>query len=154
MRTSAQRQRGLTVVELLIILAIIATVATMLVPAVLQALANAKVKMAISDISTISFNVNQFVRDNDDLPDDLDELDRTVPRIDPWGREYVYLPSTSDRWMAERRRDRWMNPLNTDFDVYSVGPDGESRAALPPPVSHDDVIRANGGTYIGPAWKF
>ena len=43
---------------------------------------------------------------------------------------------------------------NHDYDVFSVGPDGDSKAPLPPKVSHDDIIRANGGGYIGEAWKF
>lgn len=40
-------------------------------------------------------------------------------------------------------------PLNTDFDLYSVGKDGLSKATLAPPQSHDDIIRANNGRFIG-----
>ena len=40
-------------------------------------------------------------------------------------------------------------PLNSDFDLYSLGPDGESSLALPAAPSQDDVVRAANGAYIG-----
>ena len=45
-------------------------------------------------------------------------------------------------------------PLNTDFDLYSLGPDGVSALALPAEASRDDVVRARNGSYIGPAANF
>lgn len=147
------RQSGLTLIELLLILAILGTVAAIVVPAVLGALEKVKTNRAITEIAEISSKVNAYQRLNDRWPTDLDEVGR-VPRLDPWGNEYVYRSSDSADWNGKRRRDRWLNPLNWDFDVYSVGPDGDSKAPLPPPVSHDDIVRANGGSYIGPAWKY
>lgn len=147
------RQSGLTLIELLLILAILGTVAAIVVPAVLGALQKVKVNRAITEVAEISSKINAYQRLNDRWPTDLDEVGR-VPRVDPWGNEYVYRSSDSADWNGERRRDRWLNPLNWDFDVYSVGPDGDSEAPLPPPVSHDDIVRANSGSYIGPAWKF
>lgn len=146
-------QRGMTLIELLLVVAIIGTLASILIPRMLEALVKAKINRAITDIATISLRINQFQRDNDRWPDDLIEVG-PAPTVDPWGNDYVYRPSTAADWNAKRRRDRWMNPLNSDFDLFSIGPDGESKAPLPPPVSHDDVIRANGGAYIGVAWKF
>jgi general secretion pathway protein G len=40
-------------------------------------------------------------------------------------------------------------PINSDFDLYSVGRDGQSAPALTARVSHDDVVRANDGGFIG-----
>ena len=146
-------QRGLTLIELLLILAVLGTVSTIVVPAALGALQKAKVNKAITDIAAIASHVNRFQRDNERWPDIMQELG-PVPTLDPWGFDYVYRPSTAADWNANRRRDRWMNPLNWDFDLFSIGPDGDSMAPLPPPVSHDDIVRANGGSYIGEAWKF
>ena len=153
MRSAPRRQGGLTLVELLIVLAIVGTLATVAIPAFIQTLHGIKVKKAIAEITTISFEVKRFERRTERWPDDLFELDR-VPITDPWGRPYVYLHSDAADWNGKRRRDRWMNPLNFDFDVFSVGPDGDSQAPLPPPASHDDIIRANSGGYVGEAWKF
>jgi general secretion pathway protein G len=51
------------------------------------------------------------------------------------------------------RRDRFLVPLNSTFDLYSTGPDGSTVPPLSGPGS-DDIIRANDGGYIGLASKF
>lgn len=56
--------------------------------------------------------------------------------------------------MGEVRKDRFQVPINSDFDLYSAGPDGESRGPLSAPVSRDDVLRANDGAYYGVAEDF
>jgi hypothetical protein len=50
-----------------------------------------------------------------------------------------------------RRRDRYLFPLNTDYDLFSLGPDGLTATALNNPQSLDDVIRANNGGFFGVA---
>jgi general secretion pathway protein G len=52
------------------------------------------------------------------------------------------------------RKDKSLVPINTQFDLYSVGPDGQSRPPLTAAVSRDDVIMANDGAYIGPAASY
>ncbi|MBZ0151224.1 MAG: type II secretion system GspH family protein [Planctomycetes bacterium] len=53
-----------------------------------------------------------------------------------------------------RRRDRYMFPLNTDYDLFSLGPDGRTAASLGETVGQDDVIRANNGGYYGTAAEY
>ncbi len=50
-----------------------------------------------------------------------------------------------------RRRDRYMFPINTDYDLFSLGPDHQTSVSLGVRHSLDDVIRANNGGYFGPA---
>ena len=45
-------------------------------------------------------------------------------------------------------------PINTDFDLYSVGADGRTAAPLTARFSHDDVVRANNGSFIGLAVNY
>ncbi len=52
------------------------------------------------------------------------------------------------------RKDRFLVPINSDYDLYSKGKDGESKAPLSPKVSHDDIIRANDGAFVGLASEF
>ncbi len=52
------------------------------------------------------------------------------------------------------RKDRFLVPLNTGFDLYSMGPDGRSVAPLTAAASRDDVVWANDGAFIGPASDF
>ena len=40
-------------------------------------------------------------------------------------------------------------PVNSDFDLYSLGADGKSAVAFTAKNSHDDVVRANNGAFIG-----
>ena len=42
-----------------------------------------------------------------------------------------------------------MLPLNTDFDLFSFGPDTQSLPSITALVSLDDVIRADDGGFIG-----
>jgi len=53
-----------------------------------------------------------------------------------------------------RRRDRYMFPLNTDYDLFSLGPDGRTAASLGEPVGQDDVLRANNGGFFGTAAEY
>ena len=50
-----------------------------------------------------------------------------------------------------RRRDRYMFPLNTDYDLFSLGPDHSTACSLGESVGMDDVIRANNGGFFGRA---
>lgn len=50
---------------------------------------------------------------------------------------------------ATRRRDRFMYPLNSDYDLFSLGPNGRTAVSLGENVGQDDVIRANNGGFFG-----
>lgn len=50
-----------------------------------------------------------------------------------------------------RRRNRYLFPLNTDYDLFSLGPDHQTAASLIENVALDDVIRANNGGFFGVA---
>jgi general secretion pathway protein G len=54
-------------------------------------------------------------------------------------------PDLSD----QMRRDRNMLPLNSDFDLFSIGPDRQSMPSITALVSLDDVIRADDGGFFG-----
>jgi len=57
-------------------------------------------------------------------------------------------------YLGSARKDHFLVPLNTDYDLYSVGRDGKSHPPLSAPDSADDVIRANDGAYIGLAANY
>jgi general secretion pathway protein G len=52
------------------------------------------------------------------------------------------------------RKDRFGVVLNTDFDLYSMGKDRLSSDSLSTPNSHDDILRANDGAFVGLASHF
>ena len=49
------------------------------------------------------------------------------------------------------RKDKNLVPINTDFDLYSLGKDGLSAGPLTAKDSRDDIVRANNGAFIGRA---
>lgn len=52
------------------------------------------------------------------------------------------------------RKDRFLVPINSDFDIYSMGQDKDTVAPLNPPKSRDDIIRASDGGFYGLAKNF
>lgn len=52
------------------------------------------------------------------------------------------------------RKDRFLVPINSDFDIYSMGRDGQTIAPLTAKKSHDDIIRASDGGFYGLAAYF
>lgn len=148
-----RRQSGFTLIELLLVVALIGIIGAIVVPAFLNTLRQAAIKRTIADIEAIGVEIETFEQWQERWPDDLDDLDGG-PYLDRWGNPYQYLPRTSTDWNGRRRRDRFIVPLNSDFDLYSMGPDGKSRAPLTARASWDDIVRANDGLYIGPANEF
>jgi len=147
------RRHGFTLIEVLLVVALIGIIGAIVVPTFLNILRQASIRRVISDIEAIGFEIENFEQWQERWPESLDELDGG-PYIDRWGNPYQYLPSTSEKWNGKRRRDRFIVPLNSDFDLYSMGPDGESRAPLTARWSWDDIVRANDGLFVGPANEF
>lgn len=73
---------------------------------------------------------------------------------DPWGQPYQYLNFANTKGKGKMRKDRFLVPINTFFDLYSIGPDGQSSPPLTAKASQDDVIWANDGDYVGVAEQY
>ncbi len=56
--------------------------------------------------------------------------------------------------IGDARKDRHLNPINSDYDLYSMGKNRDSKKPLQNPKSHDDVVRANDGSFVGLATDF
>lgn len=121
------------------------------VPAFTGYVERSRVARAVSDIGTVSLKLHQWQRSGRTLPETLAEAGITA--VDPWGRPYVYLRA-ADASRSQLRKDGELVPLNSDFDLYSLGPDGISALALPAAPSRDDVVRAANGAFIGVAANY
>jgi len=144
------RQRGFGYLDLMITLAIAALLAALAAPAYQGFVDRAKVGKAIGDIGSISVAIESFrLRNEDQLPNSLADLPMDIP-LDPWGADYEFL-SIIDAGNGKGgfRKDGNLNPLNTDFDLYSRGKDGGSSGPLSAKASRDDIVRANNGAFIG-----
>jgi len=52
---------------------------------------------------------------------------------------------------AGARKDKNDFPITTDFDLYSLGPDGQTHQNLQNAKSRDDIVRAGEGAFVGKA---
>ena len=140
---------GFGLLELMIVLVVAALLVSVAAPAYDQFVDRAKQSRAIGDIGSISIEIGKYqLRNNNALPVNLAELGIDVP-LDPWGRPYAYLNIAAAGGLGAVRKDKNLNPLNTDFDLYSLGKDGASSSPLTAKDSRDDIVRANNGAYIG-----
>jgi len=103
---------------------------------------------AAKDIAALSVDVAQFAVDNNSLPDSLAAIGH-AGMVDPWGNPYQYINHANLRGNGHVRKDKNIVPINSDFDLYSMGKDGQTQAALTVPVSRDDIVRANNGRFVG-----
>lgn len=145
--------RGFTLIELMIAVAILGTLSAIAVPLYANQIDKARYIKAIADLRIIEKEIIAFQTGNNSLPLDLNQIGRDVLQ-DPWGNPYQYLNFTTVKGKGQMRKDRFMNPLNSDFDLYSMGKDGITVAPLTAEASYDDIIRAVDGRYMGLASDF
>ena len=147
--------RGFTLLEALIIVAVIGVLSAVAVPIYVNHVNRARANQALVDISVIELLIMRFRSEFFGLPDTLDQLGKDVP-TDPWGNAYQYqrIEGAGLKGKGKLRKDKKLNPINIDYDLYSMGEDGHSKLPLTAKQSWDDIIRASNGAYVGPASEY
>ncbi len=142
---------------MLIVIAIIGTILAIALPMFQSVLDQARIARAIGDISAVQTDIAAYEAGGKGLPASLATIGR-ASLLDPWGSPYQYL-----RFDLEQkgkgppkgaRKDRFLVPINSTYDLYSIGKDGKTVAALTAKSSRDDIVRANDGGFIGLAEKY
>jgi general secretion pathway protein G len=146
-------REGFTLIELVLVIAILATIAAILIPNFMSALDSAKIARATADIQALETEIDSYQILNGTLPNTLDDLGRGT-FLDPWGTPYQYLNFANVSGQGQMRKDRFLVPLNSTYDLYSMGADRQSLPPITASVSQDDIIRANDGAYVGLASKY
>jgi general secretion pathway protein G len=149
-----RRAGGFTLVELAIVVAILGVLAAISLAQYLAYIERVRVARAVIELKDITARLDPIVFDGHRLPNTLAGVG-FGGRKDPWGRAYIYLRirgNPGGAWMS--RKDQFLVPINTDYDLYSRGKDGQSQASLSHPRSLDDVVRGNDGAFIGLAAKY
>lgn len=131
------RRSGFTFVEILLVVVIIGILASMVLPRFVGRSEQARQQVALSDInSSIATALDMYELDNGVYPDKLGDLLEKPGElkswsgpylkkkpVDPWGREYIYKPSTDKK----------------DYELITYGRDGVSGG-------DDDVTSKQGAT--------
>jgi len=145
-----RRSNGVGLLDLMVALVIASLLFTLSVPAYNGFVNKGRVARAIGEIAAFDVEIERFrLANNDRIPNNLAELSVEVPS-DPWGRDYQYLNIVAaGPGKGGFRKDGKLNPLNTDYDLYSVGADGDSKGPLSAKASRDDIVRASNGAFIG-----
>lgn len=149
---SARRVAGFTLIEAMLVLGLLGLLLAMGLPMWKSHRDRALQRQAAQEISAMSAVITQYRLDNQGAPASLADVGM-AGRLDPWKRAYVYY-NLETGTKGKARKNRSLTPINSDFDLYSLGPDGDSQRPLTATVSQDDVIRANNGRFIGIAADF
>ncbi|NOX95417.1 MAG: type II secretion system major pseudopilin GspG [Alphaproteobacteria bacterium] len=120
-------QRGLTLFELLVVLAILAFLATLVAPRVVGYLGRAKTDIARTQASNIASSLELYYLDYGRYPELSDGLTALVE-----------APDAAERWLGPYLKEKsgltdpWGRPFQysvtesgDDFEVISLGRDGE-----------------------------
>jgi len=138
----------------MITLAIIATLASIATMSYASYRTKISIQLSIVEIHLITKEIDRFRVQNGGYPDSLSDLTISIPN-DPWGNPYRYLKidrvdfKGKGKPKDKRRKDHDMVPVNTDYDLYSMGPDGDSQAPITANASRDDIVRVQNGKFFG-----
>lgn len=148
------RMAGWTLVELALTVAVVGVLAAIALPMYDNHRERIKRATAVLDIGALQMLIKDYAADNGGtLPASLSDVGNGG-RLDPWGRPYRYLDLTTSHGHGAARKDHRLNPINSDFDLYSVGKDGLSGTQLTNKSSLDDIVRARDGAFVGVAADF
>lgn len=151
---ASRRNRGFTLIEMLAVVVIMGIVAGIAMPRLFTVLEMAKIARAIGDVRAIQTDLMSIEAGGQPLPADLAAIGRGA-MLDPWGRPYVYYPFPDDDPKPPgARTDKFLKPVNSSFDLYSLGPDGVTKPSFNHKDSLDDIVRAVDGGFAGLARNF
>lgn len=155
-RAYLRRAVAFTFIELMIVIALGLTLMAIAIPIYSDYTQDARLLKATVDIRLIENAIEQYERNHGDLPDSLSQIlpYLEVDKPDPWKTPYQFLKIRGVKNPKGERKDKFLVPLNSDYDLYSMGKDQATQAPLTAAKALDDIIRAADGQYVGLAANF
>jgi len=155
---------GFTLIELLVVVVIIAILAAIAIPNLLEAQTRAKVSRASSDLRTAATCMEAYRIDNADYPEPLLKLSTPVAYCtdayihDPFANGWFamgYLQAYTGSQPDFLNEHKVVNPSPSEratlashgFFVFSNGPDRKDQALIDPDQSFRDITGAPGADF-------
>ena len=149
----ARAAAGFTAIEIMLAVVIIGVLAAIALPSYATYRERTRVYQAVIDIKEIDVKLQLYRLDNYSYPPTLAAINM-ASKLDPWGNPYQYTNLETAKGHGSARKDKNLVPINSDFDLYSMGKDGASVGPLTAKASRDDIIRASDGRFVGLASDF
>jgi general secretion pathway protein G len=115
-------QEGFTLVEMMVVIAIIGLIAVLVVPQIMHRMDEARMKTTRLQIRELETAVDMFKIDNGFYPASLDDLVRRPPNVKTW---------PPHGYLKELPKDAWGNDfayiypgVRGPYDIVSYGADG------------------------------
>lgn len=178
MQQKLLKHQGFTLIDLLIVTSILGVISMISVSSYNGYIDATKNSQAAAQIRSLAFLINDYAEYYGYYPNSLSDIGNENLK-DPWGNHYIYFnlynqndhgdnddknehdsdddhhDSDDDKInIGAARKDGNLVPINTKFDLCSSGKDNKTKPPLRAKDSHDDIIYANDGGYIGLAESF
>ena len=130
-KLSRSDQRGFTLIELMVVIAILALLGGVVAPRVFDRLKKARPEKAKIDIKQIGLALDMYAADNGQYPTTEQGLDALIrkPTSPPepmnWTTRYVDPTNFEDPWAAVYIYESPSTHEGYDYDLYSLGADGQ-----------------------------
>ena len=160
------RQRGFSFLEVLVALVIASILGTISVwafgssapdcsnpNAKQNPLMRAKIADISGDLGQIHMALSRYELSHGRYPATLAEAG-VGNLTDPWGNPYQYLVILGRQDVGPVRKDHNLKPVNSGYDIYSMGPDGVTATPFTSTLGKDDIVMANDGDYFGLACQY
>ena len=131
-KPGTRRERGFTLIELMIVMAIIAILASIAIPSFINAVKHAREAVLREDLHTMRQAIDSYTVDKEKAPQSLDDLVQAgylkqIP-VDPMtGSSDTWMPDSSDTLMDIDQTDGGINNVHsgsqgtaTDGSLYST----------------------------------
>jgi len=121
MRIFGVRQKGMTLFEIMIVLAILGSLMALLIPQIMGALNRSRMKQTKIAISQIVQAVNSYQIDCGKLPAALENIEKPDPECSNWGPDPYMKVIPKDGWS----HDFTYEVTGTSFVIRSPGYKGK-----------------------------